>query len=121
MPAGSIARATGWEGMQYTATVTLPNRLRQPLCARGVVRRSGGGTMVLQPFSNGPQRCPGDSLAVQLGTVVAATILSVSTPLLLHATLDPDRPLPYTLNPLAFRIRLVPRANPSQTRASTPD
>ena len=31
MPAGSIARATGWEGMQYTATVTLPNRLRQPL------------------------------------------------------------------------------------------
>jgi cytochrome P450 len=63
-------------------------------------------------FSNGPQRCPGDSVAVQLGTVVAATILSESTPLLLHATLDPDRQLPYTLNPLAFRIRLIPRANP---------
>lgn len=30
-------------------------------------------------FSNGPQRCPGDSLAVQLGTVVAATILAEST------------------------------------------
>jgi len=57
-------------------------------------------------FSNGPQRCPGDRMAVQLGTVVAATILSASTPVLLNATLDPDRPLPYTLNPLAFRMRL---------------
>jgi hypothetical protein len=103
MPAGSIARATGWEGMQYTATVTLPNlaqglfrrrprvvalvercgierygrrllatvqqrygdgplrirngksNVRQPLCARGVVRRPRGGTMVLQPFQ---QRTP---------------------------------------------------------------
>jgi cytochrome P450 len=54
-------------------------------------------------FSHGPQGCPGENLAMLVGSAVLAHLLKQAEPQLLEPELDPERPLPHMLD--VFRLR----------------
>jgi cytochrome P450 len=61
----------------------------------------------LMPFSAGPAACPGRHLVTLLGSAWLAALLSRGTPVFTSRhSLDPDRPLPGTLDHTALKFRL---------------
>lgn len=58
-------------------------------------------------FSHGPQGCPGSGLALLLGRALIAHVLAERRVRLLAPKLDPDRPLPHTLDFFAARVGLA--------------
>ncbi len=63
------------------------------------------GDWTLNHFSNGPQGCPGASLALLVGARVLATALTAGELRLRGSALGPSRPLPRTLD--VFRMRFA--------------
>jgi cytochrome P450 len=61
-------------------------------------------------FSHGPQGCPGAGLALFVGKVVLATLLTERRVRLLDPELSPDRRLPHMLD--FFRLRFAVEAKP---------
>jgi len=58
-------------------------------------------------FSHGPQRCPGDGLSVFLGQAVLAHLLDAGSPTVSGTSLDPEKPLPHSLDLYGFSVGLV--------------
>lgn len=56
-------------------------------------------------MSHGPQGCPGYGLSVFLGQAVMATLISGGKLSLTGASLDPGKPLPYSLDLFGFQVR----------------
>jgi hypothetical protein len=56
-------------------------------------------------FSHGPQDCPGTELALLVGKAMLATVLERGVRLL-EQQLDPDKPLPYSLDFFSLRFEL---------------
>jgi cytochrome P450 len=61
-------------------------------------------------FSHGPQGCPGTGMAIFLGQAVLGYLLGSAEPVLSGASLDPGKPLPYTLDVYGCTVRLDSRA-----------
>jgi cytochrome P450 len=57
-------------------------------------------------FSHGPQACPGAGLSVFLGQTVLAHLLAKGTPSVEGTRLDPSKPLPHSLDPYGFKVRI---------------
>ncbi|OBI16491.1 hypothetical protein A5712_25845 [Mycobacterium sp. E2327] len=60
-------------------------------------------------FSHGPQSCPGADLALQLGVAVLTALLDERSPAATDAKLNPDQPLPLTLDHSRVNIRFKRR------------
>lgn len=60
-------------------------------------------------FSRGPQGCPGADLALRLGTAILTELLSGRSPTAPGTMLDPERPLPLTLDHTRIDIRFLAR------------
>jgi len=58
-------------------------------------------------FSHGPQRCPGDGLSVFLGQTVLAHLLNAGSPTVSGTSLDPEKPLPHSVDLYGFSVDLV--------------
>jgi cytochrome P450 len=58
-------------------------------------------------FSHGPQRCPGDGLSVFLGQAVLAHLLDAGSPTVSGTSLNPEKPLPHSLDLYGFSVDLV--------------
>lgn len=71
----------------------------------------------LVPFSDGPGRCPGRNLVLLLSSSLLATLLQQQRFTLLNNTiLDPDRPLPATLDNFGLHFRADPSQADTRTR-----
>jgi len=70
---------------------------------------SAAGDWSFNFFSNGPQGCPGAGLAVFLGQVLIAHLVTGSELELTGASLDPAGRLPYSLDIYGLTITLTPR------------
>jgi cytochrome P450 len=73
-------------------------------------RDAGAPAGAVIPFSDGPGRCPGENLVLLVTTAFAGRLLQRGQ-VQLNGThgLDPEQPLPGTLDPFRFRFRLTPR------------
>jgi cytochrome P450 len=58
-------------------------------------------------FSHGPQRCPGDGLSVFLGQAVLAHLLDAGSPTVSGTSLNPEKPLPHSVDLYGFSVDLV--------------
>ena len=65
---------------------------------------SGDADTSLNLFSRGGAKCAGRNLALVLATASLAELLRQAEFQLLRPKLNPDRPLPYAINPLATRF-----------------
>jgi cytochrome P450 len=70
---------------------------------------SAAGDWSFNFFSNGPQGCPGAGLAVFLGQVLIAHLVTGSELELTGASLDPAGRLPYALDIYGLTVKLSPR------------
>jgi cytochrome P450 len=70
---------------------------------------SAAGDWSFNFFSNGPQGCPGAGLAVFLGQVLIAHLVTGSELELTGASLDPVGRLPYALDIYGLTVKLSPR------------
>jgi cytochrome P450 len=61
-------------------------------------------------FSHGPQGCPGVALSLLVGTAMLQRVLREHDLELQGTTLDPEQPLPHTLDFFSLRLQLQPRA-----------
>ncbi len=61
-------------------------------------------------LSNGSQDCPGGPLVYLLGKAVLANVIGRYDLTLREPSLDPGKPLPYTLDPFQTRFATQPRA-----------
>ena len=73
----------------------------------------------LNLFSRGGAQCAGRNLALVLATASLAELLRQAEFRLLKPTLNPDRPLPYVINPLTTRFAVSRRPKPQGSEPGT--
>jgi cytochrome P450 len=116
VPAGTQVLISNTFNHRDSATHRDADRFNPDAWTRG----GASGDWTFNHFSHGPQRCPGASLALLLGSQVLAAVLREREPVLLRPRLQPRRPLPHMVD--AFRVRVgVPRRGHPRpdARAST--
>lgn len=89
-----------------TRTLPYADRFSPDIWLDGTAQRNPA----LVPFSDGAGRCPGRNLVLLVvSTMLARLLESHSYQLTSDTRVDPERPMPATLDNFSFRFRLTPR------------